>query len=199
MDTRIHCGPVGCDDRFRMAEVIDSAFGDGLGVFLPDRDARLRVLAQGIALDCVVGGYLDDQLAGVVGLATREGGVFDGLDFALLRRELGVGAIRARLAMALLERPLEPGKIRVEFVAVETDARGQGLGSMMIEAVTERACALGASQIELHVEPGNLGAQRLYEPAGFRFAPSAAVSLVRRKIAPQTDLRMIKELKCTIS
>lgn len=198
-DVRIQCGAMADIDRVRMAEVIDDAFGPSLAAFLPERNARLRVLADGVNRSAIIGGYLDGRLSGVIGLKTEASSVFDTMRFGLLRRELGAGAIRARLAIELLDRPLEPGTIRIEFVAVDGGARGHGVARHMLGAVAQYACAAGMSYLELSVEPDKVEAQRLYQRAGFEFSQPAAESRLRRVLAPQTDRRMIKELMCTTS
>ncbi len=192
-------GPIDESERSTMADVIERAFGSSLGVFLPDRAARLRVIADGVNLNAAIGGYRNGELVGVIGFKTARAAVFDGMTFDLLRRELGAGAIRARSAVALMNRPLESGIVRIEFVAVAESARRHGVGTSMLQAIDSIACAAGARMIELHVEPGNLEAQRFYRRAGFQVAPAVPESFVRRILAPQTDRRMIKELACTTS
>lgn len=199
MTGQIRCGPILPADRDRIAEVIDSTFGDSLAAFLPERSSRLRILTAGVNPAAAIGGYLDDRLAGVIGLKTADASVFDALTSDLLRRELGSVSLRARLAIALLGRPLQPGTIRIEFVAVDAAARGRGVGQALLDAATGFACKMGATRVELHVEPANTEAQRLYQRAGFVQAEPARESFLRRTLAPQTDRRMIKELTCTTS
>jgi ribosomal protein S18 acetylase RimI-like enzyme len=182
-----------------MAEVIDRAFGASLATHVPNRSARLRMLADGVNRAAVIGGYLDEHLVGVIGTKAADKWVFDTMVFELLRRELGTGALRARLAIALLDRPLEPGTIRIEFVAVDDHVLRLGVGRALLGAAAVRACELEVSRLELHVEPGNTEAFQLYARVGFQGTRAAHESLLRRTLAPQTDRRMIKELMCTTS
>jgi len=180
-----------------MAEVIDNAFGVSLATNLPNRSARLRIIADGVNRAAVIGGYLDEHLVGVIGKQAYDKCVFDTMTFDLHRRELETGALRARLAIALLDRALEPGTIRIEVVAVDDPVRGRGVGRSVLHAAEIGTCELGASRLELHVEPGNAEALQLYERVGFRESGTAHDSLLRRALQSQTDRRMIKELTCT--
>lgn len=193
----IKCGSIAENSRAAMAEIIDRAFGSSLGVFLPDRSVRLRVIANSVDLRAVIGGYHDAQLVGVTGFKTASVAVFDGMTFSPLRRELGARAMSARAAVALMHRKLQPDTLRIEFVAVAESVRGHGSATSMLEAIDSIACNVGAKHIELNVEPENISAQRLYERVDFQFVPNMAESLVRRLLAPQTDRRMVKELACT--
>jgi [ribosomal protein S18]-alanine N-acetyltransferase len=53
-------------------------------------------------------------------------------------------------------------------VAVAPSSRGRGLARRLIEVHLARLAALGAKQVFLEVEEGNVPASRLYDRAGFR-------------------------------
>ena len=52
-------------------------------------------------------------------------------------------------------------------VAVSANARGQGIGAALVNAVVTRASRRGIRELFLEVRPSNLVAQRLYERLGF--------------------------------
>ena len=56
----------------------------------------------------------------------------------------------------------------LETLAVAASARGQGIGTMLIEACQERLRAEGITHWSVGVVEANEGATRLYERAGFR-------------------------------
>jgi len=56
----------------------------------------------------------------------------------------------------------------LETLAVAEAARGQGIGTMLIEACQERLRAEGVSHWSVGVVEANEGATKLYERAGFR-------------------------------
>lgn len=56
------------------------------------------------------------------------------------------------------------GEVRIMNVAVHPDARRQGIGRLLLNAISER---LPGGDLVLMVEEHNLGAQALYEAEGF--------------------------------
>ncbi|MGZ0168035.1 MAG: GNAT family N-acetyltransferase [Planctomycetales bacterium] len=60
-------------------------------------------------------------------------------------------------------RPL----LNIHDLAVTTECRGQGVGTMLLDAVAERARELGCCRVTLEVDTDNPGAKKLYERSGF--------------------------------
>jgi GNAT superfamily N-acetyltransferase len=59
----------------------------------------------------------------------------------------------------------------VRALAVAPQARGHGLGRVLIQAVTDRAAAHGVRHLVLSTQPGMAAARHRYEEAGFRRLP----------------------------
>jgi ribosomal protein S18 acetylase RimI-like enzyme len=53
-------------------------------------------------------------------------------------------------------------------IAVSPEAAGNRVGSMLVEAFENRACALKMASMQLSVYPGNMPARRLYERRGWQ-------------------------------
>ena len=60
-------------------------------------------------------------------------------------------------------RPL----LNIHDLAVTSDCRGKGVGTMLLDAVAERARELGCCRVTLEVDTDNPGAKKLYERSGF--------------------------------
>jgi [ribosomal protein S18]-alanine N-acetyltransferase len=73
------------------------------------------------------------------------------------------------VAFGQLVRPA-PGTAHLARLIVRPDARGRGLGHVLVRALLERAAADGAGRATLNVYARNAAAVRLYEAAGFRRA-----------------------------
>jgi len=56
---------------------------------------------------------------------------------------------------------------RLYSIAVDPDARGQGVADALIDAAIARARRAGGDRMRLEMRPSNKAAQRLYERAGF--------------------------------
>jgi ribosomal protein S18 acetylase RimI-like enzyme len=57
--------------------------------------------------------------------------------------------------------------LNIHDLAVTTDCRGQGVGTLLLEAVSDRARELGCCRVTLEVDTDNPGAKKLYERSGF--------------------------------
>ena len=57
--------------------------------------------------------------------------------------------------------------LNIHDLAVHSDARGQGVGTLLLDAVALRAKELGCCRVTLEVVAQNGGAKRLYERVGF--------------------------------
>lgn len=60
-------------------------------------------------------------------------------------------------------RPL----LNIHDLAVTAEFRGQGVGTLLLDAVARRARELGCCQVTLEVDSENPGAKKLYERSGF--------------------------------
>jgi GNAT superfamily N-acetyltransferase len=78
----------------------------------------------------------------------------------------GYAVLSVKPAMPSWDVGLLVGEL--ETLAVAAAARGQGIGTMLIEACQERLRADGVSHWSVGVVEVNEGATRLYERAGFR-------------------------------
>ena len=74
---------------------------------------------------------------------------------------------------ALLERPEAAHCLLMDGLAVDSAARGRGVGTRLLGAIEIHARALGKTGIRLDVLDTNPGARRLYERCGFIVEPPA--------------------------
>lgn len=59
------------------------------------------------------------------------------------------------------------GFIYLDDISVDGKFRGQGIGTILIEAAEKYASELGITESVLHVEKANVSAQRLYKRLGY--------------------------------
>jgi GNAT superfamily N-acetyltransferase len=79
---------------------------------------------------------------------------------------LGYAVLSVKPSMASWDVGAEVGEL--ETLAVAADARGEGIGTLLIEACRKRLRAEGVTYWAVGVVETNEGATRLYERAGFR-------------------------------
>jgi len=75
-------------------------------------------------------------------------------------------------------------------IAVDEKSRGEGIGSVLIEAIEKRARANGSARLALDVAAKNEGARRLYERHGMEVDSEWP----RASFLPAVFMRMAKEL-----
>lgn len=76
-----------------------------------------------------------------------------------------VGAVRARLDGRLL---------LIGRLAIAPDQQGEGLGTLLLAAVEERGCEVGATEAELFTGALSEANQRLYEREGYHRSETTA-------------------------
>ena len=64
---------------------------------------------------------------------------------------------------------VEDGRRAADLIGmwVRPQARGRSVGALLVQAVLDRAAALGCDRVRLEVVDGNAPARRLYERMGF--------------------------------
>jgi L-amino acid N-acyltransferase YncA len=75
-------------------------------------------------------------------------------------------------------------------IHVRDGLRGRGIGSLLLDALTERARAMGRSVMVAGLDAGNVGSQRFHERAGFREV--ARMPGVGRKWGRPVDLVLLQ-------
>ena len=146
---------------------------------------------------------------GIAAIFAESGGVISGMASGFtaeqrrgfskepMKKSAGSAAFRIRL-IKLLFAPI----MRIVFtipdsdyyvlaLAVDTDARGMGIGSMLLEAMEERGREIGAARLALDVSAENEVARRLYERRGMMIESQWPKRLPLGKIR---FYRMVKEL-----
>lgn len=157
------------------------AFKDKLGFCLAPEHRALAFLARVISPDFAIGARDDaGRLIGVAGFKT-ETGAFVGGGFGDLAAVYGWpgGAWRA-VALSLIERGVEPGRLLMDGICVAEAARGLGVGTTLLDAVAEEARRRGASEIRLDVIDRNPRARALYERRGFQAVGDVDLGPLRR-------------------
>lgn len=107
------------------------------------------------------------EFLGVAGFKTPKG-AFVGGDFGDLVSTYGsVSAVFRGLLISALERDCEPDTLLMDGIFVEPNARGRGVGTVLLRAIEEHAAVCNLQRIRLDVIDTNLRARALYEREGF--------------------------------
>ena len=182
--------------RTRAAELYWDAFGAKLGPLLGTRRRAVRAIAGTLALDHAVVALRGDELLGVAGFHVGSRGFID-LDGKAFRTVYGPvgGWVRRALLHLLLGRAAESGELVMDGIAVREDARGQGIGTRLLDEVERVAVRLGKNRIRLDVVDTNPDARRLYERRGFVATRTEDLPLLRSVLGFGAATTMVKRVQ----
>ena len=144
-----------------------AAFGAKLGKLLGPQARALdfleRIMDPQFALTARTGG----ALVGLAGFKTTQGSLVGG-QLADMSRSYGwVGTLWRAPLLAVLERDLDPGILLMDGICVSPEARGKGVGTLLLREIMAEAARRQLEQVRLDVINTNPHARRLYEREGF--------------------------------
>lgn len=156
------------DQRARAAQLYDDAFSAKFTAAVPDRKHRLALFERGFVGDFALTAHIEGQLVGLAGYSNASGALTGGIDFSLLRAQLGLGpSLKAAAILSLFERAPAHGQWVMDGIAVDSSWRGHGIGGRLLDHLCTLAIAGGAEQLRLDVIEQNPRARALYERKGF--------------------------------
>ena len=160
----------------------------------PDRKA-LTFITRVLRPDHAISATADDgTLLGVVGFKTHEGALVGGT-FADLRAIYGLwGSSWRAVILSLLERDVENERFLMDGIFVAEAARGQGVGTALLDAVSDEARTRGHTEIRLDVIDTNPRARALYERKGFTPIKTDHLGPLKHLFGFQSSTTMIKPL-----
>ncbi|MEL6550453.1 MAG: GNAT family N-acetyltransferase [Pseudomonadota bacterium] len=154
--------------RADVARLFLEAFGAKLAPALGTDTRAVTFIARGLRPDFAFSATLDGRLVGVAGIKTAKGGLMTA-SYADLRASYGAfGAVWRGAVLDLFERKLDEGVLQMDGIFVAEAARGQGVGSKLLDAVVWTARMNRCDTVRLDVVDTNTRARALYERYGFQ-------------------------------
>lgn len=189
---RLHHG-VAPQHRAAAAVLYWQAFGAKLHRVLGPEPLALRYLERVIRADhaiCAVG--RDGRLVGVAGFRTVSGS-FAATGLAEMRAVYGLsGALWRRGVFGLLSHEVENRRFLMDGICVAETARGQGIGSALLDAICDEARRRGFDEVRLDVVDTNPRARALYERAGFVAQHDTSIGLLRHVFGFRSATAMVR-------
>ena len=96
-----------------------------------------------------------------------------GLAWGWTRLRLAAVSLSGRAFLNFMDNH-GPGEWYITAVAVTPEARGKGVGAVLLDDAVSRARDAGATSVTLDVDDRNVGARRLYERHGFQVTATSA-------------------------
>lgn len=182
-------------NRDEAAALYWEAFGEKLGFVLGPKYRALQFITSVLRSDhgiCAI----DDRgrLLGVAGFKTTKGALVSG-EFHDLRRVYGwVGASIRILMLAALERDTENERFLMDGIFVAPEARGQGVGTSLLDAVCDEAKRRGYAQVRLDVIDTNPRAKSLYLHEGFKVVSTQKIGVLRHIFGFRSSTTMVRDI-----
>ena len=182
-------------NRPEAAALYWEAFGEKLGFVLGPKYRALIFINSVLRADHGISAHDDNgRLLGVAGFKTVHGALVGG-DFTDLRRVYGwVGASIRILLLAALERDTENERFLMDGIFVAPEARGQGVGTALLDAVCEEAKRRGYRQVRLDVIDTNPRARALYLHEGFKEETTHHLGLLRHAFGFSASTTMVRDV-----
>jgi ribosomal protein S18 acetylase RimI-like enzyme len=181
--------------RPQAARLYWQAFGPKLGRVLGPEARALAYLERSISAAHVIVALSDGgDLLGLIGFRSSEGGFAEG-NMPDLRRAYGrFGALWRAAAMRAISHEVDNDRFLIDGICVAAGARGQGVGTALIEALAQDARARAYAEMRLDVIDTNIRARALYERLGFRVVRSETLGPLRHLFGFQTAITMVRPL-----
>lgn len=190
-------------DALSVADLMIEAFPDKFGPILGDAvEPVLHELFEALPIQLTTNttlAYIEDEPVGLIrfGYGTSPFMVNVVRVVRACRRHFGLRvAIDRYLKLMILEldppRPSE--ELYLKTIGVSEPARGQGVGTRLVEHAEARAHELGYSAMSLLVMSDNLGAIRLYQRLGFDLGPIQRSRILKWAVTREGFHKMVKKL-----
>lgn len=155
-------------ERPEVAALYWQAFGGKLGRVMGPDDKAIAFIEHVARSDHAISARdAHGRLVGLAGYKTYEGAFVGGGLGDLTYIYGAMGALWRAAILALLERDIENTRFLMDGVFVRADARGQGVGTALVEAICDEARTRGYAEVRLDVVNENVKARALYERLGF--------------------------------
>ncbi|WP_305856409.1 GNAT family N-acetyltransferase [Balneatrix alpica] len=151
-----------------VAELYEEAFGLKFCRAIPDKNKRLNVLSKSFVPDYSFAAFSDKKLVGLAGFKVASGSLTGGIGATGLIEQLGfLEGLWACFVFSLFEREPEERELVMDGIAVDSEFRGQGIGSLLLDQIITYAKENNFESIRLDVIDSNPRARKLYESKGF--------------------------------
>ncbi len=181
-------------NRLRAAELYLEAFAPKLTPILRPLETGVALLAERLDGESALVAQRGGELLGVLGYQ-HDGRRFVEIRLRDLGRSYGWLSASWRFALfALLHRSEGPREIHIESVAVAAEARGQGIGTRLVEAAFDLARVRSCIAVTLDVVDTNPDARRFYERLGFAPVREDRLPFLRRLMGFSRATTMMRRL-----
>lgn len=155
-------------ERRRIATLYWEAFGAKLGRILGPREKALSYIAASLCPShAICARDASGDVIGVAGFKTPQGALVDGNLSGMVPHYGVLGGGLRFAALAALGSDTDNSRFLIDGLFVTEQARGNGVGTRLLEDLAREAARRGYREVRLDVIDSNDRARRLYERRGF--------------------------------
>lgn len=181
--------------RQTIASLFWQAFSGKLGRLMAPDEKALRFIASVLQPShAILAQDADGTVFGAAGFKTKRGGLVGGSYRDMAAVYGWIGGFWRGIVLELLERPIKEGELLMDGIFVAEAARGKGVGTALIEAISEHAVAIGCHDIRLDVIDSNPRAKALYERMGFTEVETVSIGVLRHIFGFRSSTTMRKRV-----
>lgn len=197
MTAHIHHG-FPAHQRPAAAKLFWQAFQDKLTPSLGPEAKALRFLqAQLNPRFALTAQGKQGELLGLVGFKTPEGGLLTGTTSDVIAHYGLFGGLARAALLEAFARPLPNGTLHMDGLIVPPRAQGQGVGTMLLTALSTHASTSGYTSLRLDVSDTNHRARALYDRHGFTRQSHRSTGLLAPLMGYKSATTLIKDLAQT--
>ena len=184
-------------DRRRAAELYEEAFRQKFIPVVKSKDKMTDILEESIMPDYAVVALKGERLVGLAGFHGRSGYFTGGGSTTCLIKKLGLfrGLWALFVFGFIYERNEASGELLMDGIVVDESLRGMGIGTGLIDKLSEYGHEHGYSNIRLDVIDINDRAKQLYERLGFKAVKTDYHEYLHHYLGFYSSTTMVKELK----
>lgn len=171
------------------------AFGQKLHPVLGPDARALRFIASVIDPQHAISATDDNgRLIGIVGFKTAQGALVGGNLMALAAVYGLPGALWRTGVLSLLARDRENVRFLTDGLCVAPDARSRGVGTALLNALTDEARRRNYAELRLDVVDTNVRAAALYARLGFRAVKTTSIGPLRHIFGFRRTITMVRSV-----
>ncbi len=181
--------------RAQAAALYWEAFGGKLDTVLGPENRALRFIAETLRPDhCFTATDPEGRLLGIAGFKSPEGAFVGGSPDGMRQVYGRIGAAWRGAALWMLSHEVDNHRFLVDGIAVTREARGQGIGTALLDALCTEGQRRGYGSIRLEVIDSNWRARALYERQGFMPLRTESMGLLRHVFGFAAATTMVRPL-----
>lgn len=180
--------------RSEAAQMYWGAFRSKLGRLMGPDARGIAFVERVLDPTHCIAALCDGRLLGVAGFKTAQGAFVDG-GLGDMWAIYGIGTLWRAAGLALLERDIDNERFLMDGIIVAPQARGQGIGTRLLDAIAHEARRRGHTAVRLDVIDTNPRARALYERQGFHAVATEDTGPARWLFGFRSSTTMIRPVQ----